>query len=90
MSEHRGRRIMKENDYYPETRKKYKSTYNGKTDEKFSEYIVKQNFTTSEKQVWMGDITYIKATISGVYLAVVIDLYNREVFGFSISKKIDK
>ena len=39
--------------------------------------------------IWVGDITYIKTQIGWVYLAAVIDLYNREVIGYSISKKID-
>ena len=37
----------------------------------------------------MGDITYIRTVLGWVYLAVVIDLYNREVIGYAISKKID-
>ena len=51
---------------------------------------MQQNFKTEKKnQVWVGDITYIKTQIGWVYLAVVMDLYNREVIGYSISKKID-
>lgn len=91
MSEYRARRIMRENGFYPETRTKYKPTHNGKTEGKYSKNIVRQNFTTSKKnQVWVGDITYIKTIIGWVYLGVVIDLYNREVIGYSISIKIDR
>jgi transposase InsO family protein len=90
MCEYRIRRIMKENGFYPETRKKYKPTHNGKTDGKYCENIVKQNFKVEKKnEIWVGDITYIKTTIGWAYLAIVIDLFNREVIGYSISKKID-
>jgi len=90
ISEHRIRRIMKENGFYPETRKKYKPTHSGKVDGKYSENIVQQNFKTKKKnETWVGDITYIKTTMGWVYLAIVIDLYNREVIGYSISKRID-
>jgi len=37
----------------------------------------------------VGDITYIKTKIGWVYLAVVLDLYNREVIGYATSLKID-
>ena len=33
--------------------------------------------------------TYIKTTLGWVYLAVVIDLYNREIIGYATSKKIN-
>ena len=38
---------------------------------------------------WAGDIIYIKTNLGWVYLLVVLDLYNREVIGYSTSKKID-
>lgn len=90
MSEYRVRRIMKENGFYPETQKKYKPTYNRKKKGKYFENIVKQEFDVEERnQLWVGDITYVRTVIGWVYLAVVIDLYNREIIGYSISKKIN-
>lgn len=40
-------------------------------------------------EVWAGDITYIKSTLGWVYLAVVMDLYNREIIGYTVSKNIN-
>lgn len=40
-------------------------------------------------EVWVSDITYIKTTLGWYYLACVMDLYNREVIGYSTSKNID-
>lgn len=37
----------------------------------------------------MRDITYLKTQLGWVYLEAVIDLYNREVIGYAVSKKID-
>ena len=37
----------------------------------------------------MGDITYVKTILGYVYLAAVIDLYNREIVGYSIGKEIN-
>ena len=90
VSEYRVRRVMRENGFYPETIKKYRPIHKGKTEGKIFENIVRQNFETKGKnEVWVGDITYIKTYIGWVYLAVVIDLFNREVVGYATSKKID-
>lgn len=90
ISEYRVRKIMKENGLYPETRKKYNPARNRKKDGKYFKNLIEQNFRTEEKdQVWVGDITYIRTVLGWVYLAVVMDLYNREVIGYAISKKID-
>ncbi len=90
ISEYKVRRIMRENGLYPEIGTKYKPVHNGKIDGKYYKNLLQQNFKTEKKnQVWVGDITYIKTQIGWVYLAAVMDLYNREVIGYSISKKID-
>jgi len=70
--------------------RKYKPARNGKSDGKYYENRVKRHFTAEHpNEVWTGDITYVKTTLGFVYLAVVIDLYNREVVGYSISKTVD-
>lgn len=90
LSEYRIRKIMRENGFYPETRKKYSPYRNGKTDGRFKKNIVRQQFhQDGPNQVWAGDITYIKTNIGWVYLAVVIDLFNREIIGYSISQRIN-
>ena len=90
LSEYRIRRIMRENGMYPETRTKYKPMHNGKVNGRYYRNLLQQNFRTEKKnQVWVGDITYIKTNMGWVYLATVMDLYNREIIGYSISKKID-
>jgi len=37
--------------------------------------------------VWCGDFTYIRFQDSFIYLATVIDVYTREIIGFSISRR---
>lgn len=90
LSEYKIRKIMRENGFYPETRTKYRPYRNGKTDGRYKPNIVRQQFhQEAPNQVWAGDITYIRTNLGWVYLAVVIDLFNREVIGYSISKKIN-
>lgn len=90
ISEYKVRRLMRENGFYPELAVKFKPQRNGKSDGRYCEDKVRQEFKIESKnKVWAGDITYIKTSIGWVYLAVVIDLFNREVIGYDIGKKID-
>ena len=40
-------------------------------------------------RIWVTDITYLWTVAGWVYLAVVIDLFSRMVFGWAVSYKID-
>jgi transposase InsO family protein len=91
LSEYKIRKIMRENGLYVETQSKFKPYgKNSESKNGYSDNILNQNFNVeSINEVWVSDITYIKTMIGWVYLAVVIDLFNREVIGYSISKIID-
>lgn len=90
ISEYRVRRLMKENGFYPELAVKFKPYGKGNADGRYFNNIVKQEFDVREKnKVWAGDITYIKTSLGWCYLAVVKDLYNREIVGYEVSKKIN-
>ncbi len=90
MSIYRVRKVMQENGYYPAVLKKYRPGRNGARDGRYFENILRQNFRIPlPNMVWSGDITYIKTKLGFVYLATVIDLYNREIIGYSISKQMD-
>ncbi len=44
----------------------------------------------SPNQIWAGDITYLKVDGEGFYyLSVVMDLYNREIVGWSVDKTLE-
>ena len=89
-SEYRVRRLMQQNGMFPVTIVKFKPYRKGKSDGRFLENIVNQEFNPSEpNDVWAGDITYIKTVLGWVYLAVVVDLFNREIIGYSISRAAD-
>lgn len=90
VSEYKVRRIMRENGMYPEIHRKRKPVNYKRGDGKYYDNVVNRKFKTDSKNtVWAGDITYIKTKVGWVYLAVVIDLYNREVIGYAISKQIN-
>ena len=90
ISKYKVRRLMRENGFYPETGTKYRPFHNGKTDGKYKENKIRQQFRSERPgELLAGDITYIKTRIGWRYLAVVMDLWNREVIGYAISRKID-
>ena len=41
-------------------------------------------------RVWVTDITYIRTYEGWLYLAVVLDLFSRQVVGWSMSSRIDR
>jgi transposase InsO family protein len=46
-----------------------------------------RNFTVAKpNQVWVGDITYIPTDEGWLFLAVVLDLFNRQVVGWSLGE----
>lgn len=52
---------------------------------------VQQQFDVAEpNQVWVTDITYIRTHEGWLYLAVVLDLFSRQVIGWSMQPRIDR
>ena len=90
ISEYKVRKHMREAGLYPVTRVKYKAYHYGKKTGRYFENKVNREFRPEGfNEIWAGDITYIKTALGWVYLSVVMDLYNREVVGYSVSKSID-
>lgn len=90
VSEWKVRRIMREHGLYSITQKKYRPFRHHQEENPYKQDLVKQQFRPEGPNiVWAGDITYIKTKIGWVYLAIVMDLYNREVIGYATSQKID-
>ena len=90
LSAYRVRKIMRENGMYSAVVKKFKPSKGGKADGRYLDNLLNQNFSVSgPNMVWAGDITYIKTKLGFLYLAVVIDLFNKEVIGYSIGRQID-
>ena len=90
LSEYKVRHIMRSCGMYPITTVKYRPAKRGKADGRYLDNLFNQDFsTTRPNQKWAGDITYIKTKLGWVYLAAVIDLHNKEIVGYDISKKMD-
>ena len=53
-------------------------------------HLRRQFDVTEPNKVWVTDITYPRTYEGWLYLAVVIDLFSRQVIGWSMSSRIDK
>ncbi|MCS0588224.1 IS3 family transposase, partial [Massilia norwichensis] len=53
-------------------------------------HLQRQFDVTEPNKVWVTDITYLRTYEGWLYLAVVIDLFSRQVIGWSMSSRIDK
>jgi putative transposase len=66
-------------------KRRFKVTTDSKHDLPISPNLLNREFTVAEPdRVWVGDITYIATDEGWLFLAVVIDLFSRQVVGWSL------
>lgn len=75
---------MKRQDLTPKAARKFKCT----TDSKHKVPVAQDFNATAPNQKWAGDITYLATSEGWLYLAVIIDLYSRQVIGWSMDTKM--
>ena len=79
-------RLMRKHGIYSRTKKKFKVTTKQKAGSRFSENLLDGKFQAScTNQIWTSDITYIRTNEGWIYLAIILDIYNREIIGWSLS-----
>lgn len=82
-------RLMRESGIRARHKRRYKATTDSKHTLPVADNLLKRNFTPTEpNQVWTSDITYLWTEEGWLYLAVVLDLFNREVVGWSIAPRM--
>lgn len=82
-------RIMKKYGIYSITRKKFRVTTKQAASAWFSKNLLEGNFNAVQNnQVWTSDITYIGTSEGWMYLAVILDAYNREIIGWSMDRSM--
>ncbi len=80
---------MKVNGIRAKTMKKFKATTNSKHNLPVAENLLNQDFTAaSPNAVWVSDITYVSTLEGWLYLAVIIDLYSRQVVGWAMHTRL--
>ncbi len=79
-------RLMKEAGLVCKTIRRFKATTNSKHELPIAPNYLDRQFAIDQiNQVYAGDITYIHTLEGWLYLAVVIDLFSRQVVGWSMA-----
>jgi putative transposase len=68
--------------------KRRKGYYGGRPTVVADNYLERQFEVSRPNKVWVTDITYIRTYEGWLYLAVVIDLYSRQVVGWSMNQRM--
>jgi len=84
-------RIMRENGWKSKVVKKYKATTNSKHNLPVAENLLNRDFTANyPNQKWLSDITYVATDEGWLYVACMLDLYGREIVGWSMGERMTK
>ena len=82
-------RLMRENGIRARHKRRFKATTDSKHALPVAPNRLDRNFQpAAPNQVWSADLTYIWTDEGWLYLAVVLDLFNREVVGWSIKPRM--
>jgi putative transposase len=82
-------RLMREHGIRARHKRRYKATTDSKHDLPVAPNLLERDFAPSApNRVWTADLTYLWTAEGWLYLAVVIDLFNREVVGWSIKPRM--
>jgi transposase InsO family protein len=80
---------MRENNIRSKIKRKFKVTTDSKHKYPISPNLVNQNFTaTVRNELWTSDITYIRTREGWLYLTVILDVFNRQIVGWSMSDRL--
>lgn len=82
-------RLMREHRIYARHKRRYKATTDSRHTWPVAKNLLDRHFTpAAPNQVWTADITYLWTDEGWLYLAIVLDLFNREVVGWSIQSRM--
>jgi transposase InsO family protein len=88
VSRKRVERIMREQQIFARKQRKRINTTDSCHHFAFAGNILNQNFHAElPGEKWVSDFTYIRTDSGWLYLAIILDLWDRKVIGWSISKE---
>jgi putative transposase len=83
------KRLMREHDLQPRTRRRFARTTNSDHDQPIFPDRTKELTVDGPNQLWVADLTYVAIAIGFVYVAVILDAWSRRVIGYAIGRTID-
>ena len=88
---HRARTLMNLAGVYAKQKRKFKATTDSKHNLPVAPNLLDRQFEVAESdRVYVSDITYLWTTEGWLYLAVILDLFSRQIVGWSMSNRINK
>ena len=88
-SKDRVERLMRENGIRARHKRRFKATTDSKHALPVAGNLLDRNFMPSApNRVWTADMTYIWTDEGWLYLAIVLDLFNREIVGWSLKPRM--
>ena len=89
VSKARGERLMREHGLRARHKRRYKATTDSKHALPVAPNRLNRDFTpVAPNRTWVADITYLPTAEGWLYLAVVLDLFNREIVGWAIRPRM--
>ncbi len=89
LSRYKARKIMNEQGLVSRQRTRHRYKHAEKRHSIHDNVLNREFAPTAPNQVWTGDVTYIRTKAGFCYLAVVIDLFSRDIVGFAMSSSPD-
>ena len=90
-SKGRVERLMREHGLRARHKRRFKATTDSKHSLPVAPNLLDRNFATERPdQVWTADITYLATGEGWLYLAIVLDLYTRQIVGWAMRERMTK
>lgn len=88
---HRVARLMREHGLQAKAARRFKVTTQSDHVEPVAPDLVQRQFRADQANaLWLSDITYIWTDERWIYLAAILDVYNRKVVGWCLSDRLTK
>ena len=89
VSRKRVAKIMRAAGIQARKRKKFKATTDSKHKYPIAPNVLDRKFSaTRPGEIWVSDMTYVRTYSGWLYLTVIIDLFDRKVIGWSMSRNL--
>jgi transposase InsO family protein len=83
-------RLMRENGLNAQKRRKFIPTTDSKHGLEVCENVLDRKFHAEKGGMkWVSDITYLRTVFGWVYLTVILDLYDRKIIGWALSRGME-
>lgn len=90
-SENRVARLMRKKELAAKTKRKFKVTTDSKHDLPVAPNLVEQDFSSpAPNRLWVSDITYVWTLEGWLYLAIILDVFSRQIVGWSMNQRMTK